>query len=201
MPLLTIHSFVTENLVYYSWGKQITLNSLDYIIYSSYLILCFSIALIAMYKRSKTKDSVYSIQSYFFAFGFFIASLFGLLFNLLLPGLGNYRLIWIGPLFTGLLTVVIAYSIVRHRMFDIRPVIARSISYAASILILAAIYGFVVFGVTSRIFKYNINSYDQIYLSIATGAVALSFHRIRLKFDKLTRRIFSLDTLSKSAIK
>ena len=46
-----------------------------------------------------------------FYYGFLVASTFGVIFNLVLPAFGNYRLIWIGPLFTTSFTVSVGYSI------------------------------------------------------------------------------------------
>lgn len=193
LPLVLVRSFVTSKLVYHSWGKQIVLNNKDYLLYGIYLLVCFSVSLLLMYRKGKLKSGLYATQALFFFIGFLFAAVFGVSFNLVLPGFGDYRLIWIGPLFTGAFIAAIAYSIVRHKMFDIKLVLARSLSYITSIALLSAIYGFLVFGVAGLLFRLHLNVQTQLYLSITTGMVGLSFSRLRKVFDKLTNRLFYRD--------
>ena len=193
VPLELVHSFLTISIIYYSWGKKVTLNMIDYIFYSFYIIAYFSISLLFIFYKTRRLKGLYSKQSFFFFIGFLIASLLGVTFNLILPGLGNYKLIWLGPLFTGLVVISVAYSIVKHKMFDIKLVIARSMSYIIAILLLAFFYGFVVFSISKFIFKTNIDLRTQIFLSVATGFVGLTFSKIKKIFDKISNSFFYRD--------
>ncbi len=194
LPLELIHSFVTSSIVYYSWGKRVILNQLDYILYSIYIISYFAISLSVILYKSRKLKGLYSKQSFFFFIGFLIAAVLGATFNLILPGLGNYELIWLGPLFTGAFIIFVGYSIVAHSMFDIKLVIARSISYIISITLLSFFYGFVVFSISKYIFKANIDLRTQIFLSITTGFVGLTFNRIRNIFNKISNSFFYQDS-------
>lgn len=88
---------------------------------------------------------------------------------------------------------MIAYSIVRHRLFDIRLVVARSLGYAAAILAVSSIYGFIVFGVLHLIFDLELELRFQLLLSVTTGASALLFGKFRKFFDRVTNSLFFRD--------
>lgn len=193
VPLLLVHSFLTESLAYHSWGKEIVLNRQEYLIYGAYIIGCIGFGLVSVFLKSLRADGLVRKQLNFYFYGFLFTSVFGLFFNLILPWYGNYKLIWIGPLFTSFFVASIAYSIARHRLFDVRLVVARSLGYLLSLVVLASIYGFVVFGIAKFIFGMHISVLAQALLSAATGLAALMFHRVQRYFDKLTNRLFYRD--------
>jgi signal transduction histidine kinase len=193
IPLLLDHTFLTTRLVYHSWGKEIVLNRVQYGFYAVYLLVTFSSALYKIWTFARKRRGLYAAQASLFFNGFLIAATFGIIFNLILPAFGNYRLIWIGPLFTTTFITAIAFSIARHRMFDLRLVIARSLAYLASLAALAALYGFVVFGLGRIIFGLHVSVTSQVFLSTATGVASLSFQRLRRVFDAATNRLFYQD--------
>ncbi len=193
LPLELTKGFITSSLLYHDWGKQIVLNIKEYIFYGAYIIIGFIYSLFLIYKKSKSLPGLYAIQSLFFFVGFSIAATLGLTFNLFLPGIGNYQLIWLGPIFSGVFILFVSYSIIKHRMFDIRLAIVRSFSYISSIVLLSFLYGFVVFTISKIVFRINYNLTVQIVLSLATGFAGLFFYRIRRIFDKVSNRIFYQD--------
>jgi signal transduction histidine kinase len=193
VPLLAFHSFLTTSLAYHSWGKEIILNYLDYSLYSIYLLGAFALGLIHTYIKSLRATGLARAQNRFYFYGFLTASSFGVFFNLILPWFGNYRLIWLGPLFASAFVLAFAYSIIRHRTFDVRLVVARTLTYALSLLVFAAVYGFVIFGIAQYVFGVHFPVLTQIFISLATGLAALSFHRLKTAFDKATTRLFYRD--------
>ena len=60
---------------------------------------------------------------------------FGILFNLVLPAVGNYQYVAIGPLFTLPLLGFVVYAIIRHRFLDIR-IAMRSLIHSALLMTL-----------------------------------------------------------------
>jgi signal transduction histidine kinase len=193
IPVLFIHSFVTAGLVYQNWGKQIILNKPDYLLYSVYLITGLVLGQVHTYIKARHLRGTARLQAQFFFVGFLLTVVFGLIFNLILPWFGNYRLIWLGPLFTSALMIAVGYSIIRHRMFDVRLFVARSITYLASLVVLATIYGFIVFGTAQLVFGLHFSVASQILISAATGVAALSFNYFRRSFDHATNKIFYRD--------
>lgn len=89
--------------------------------------------------------------------------------------------------------VLITYAVVKHRLFDLRLIIARSIAYVAALVVLASIYGLLIFGVLNLIFKLEIPVSVQIFISAATAVSALTFARLKKFFDRVTNTIFYRD--------
>lgn len=140
IPLLAKENFLFEELVYHDWGKQVVLNTEAYLLYSAYVLIGFGVSILYLLYNARKLQSVYRNQALLFGFGFLAASILGVVFNLILPWFNNYSLIWLGPVFTTIVAATVAYSIVRHKMFDIRSVIARSIAYTLSISLLLLVY-------------------------------------------------------------
>lgn len=192
-PVLFVHSFVTERLVYHDWGKEILLNKFDYLLYSVLLLAGLISGLLHMFLKSEQLRGVAKLQTQFFFVGFLLTSVFGVFFNMILPWFGNYQLIWLGPLFTSAFASTVGYSIIKHRMFDIRVALARATAYIISIAVLSSVFGFVVFGFAEFAFHLHIAVSAQMAISLATGIAALAFYRIKAVFDKLTNAIFYKD--------
>ena len=57
-------------------------------------------------------------------------------FNLLLPILGNYKLIWVGPLFTIVFLGLIFIAIVRYQLFNIRLLVGKIIYVLCSAVLI-----------------------------------------------------------------
>ncbi len=60
---------------------------------------------------------------------------------------------FLSPIIVLLFALTIAYAVVRQRLFDIRPVAARSLSYGLFLLVLVVAYMAVAFGISSFIGK------------------------------------------------
>ena len=59
--------------------------------------------------------------------------------DLLLPALGDYRYVWVGPVATIIFLFAIMYSIVRYRLMDVKMAVARSVSYVLLLIALAVV--------------------------------------------------------------
>lgn len=125
--------------------------------------------------------------------GMAISSVAGSFFNLILPLLGEYRFVQLGPASALLFVGVVAYVIVRHRLFDIRVAIIRTAAY---FLILASLTG-LYFGlayVTTSVLRISVLSTGQMITNIIIALLmALSFQPIKKFFDKVTNKLFYKD--------
>ena len=193
LPLIFDSTFITRGLVYQEWGKEILLDKISYVGYSIFLLTCFGVGLVHTFIKSRRTAGLTKLQTQFFFTGFLLTSFFGVLFNLVYPFFGNYRLIWLGPLFTNAFIIATGYSIIRHRMFDIKLIIARSFAYILSLSVLAIGYGFLFFGVTTYVFNLHVTLLIQILISIATAVAALTFPTLKKFFDRQTNNLFYRD--------
>ncbi len=191
--LLLIPHFITTEVVYHAWGKEIVLNKLDYLAYSTYLLICFFTGFLHTFYKMRASRGNLHTQLTFYFYGFLLTSTFGVFFNLFLPWFGNYHLIWLGPIFTCNLVAAIGYAVIRHRMFDVRLVVARSVAYLLTLLAVAVLYGFVIFGLSRYVLDIRLSAGVQALLSLSTGVAALAFPRIKRTFDKTTNRLFYRD--------
>lgn len=193
--LVAQKNFLFEELVYHDWGKQVVLTNSAYLLYSTYVLLAFGASILYLLQYSKKLEGIYRHQALLFGFGFLIASVLGVLFNLVLPWLNDYRLIWLGPIFTTVVAATVTYSIIKHRMFDIRKVIARSVAYVMSIGLLLVIYILVSsYALTSVLKDIESNlASSLINVLVLTGAVLLYQPQKRF-FDKITDRLFYRDS-------
>jgi len=83
-----------------------------------------------------------------------------------------------------------AYAIVKHRLFDIRLIVARAVSYSILIAAIAILYSVVLFVGATYIFKTTVDSRILWAGIVFTTIIALSFQLLRAVATKLTDRIF-----------
>jgi len=115
--------------------------------------------------------------------------------NALLPVLGNqYALTSFGPLSGVVVVYTLWLSIVKHRLFDIQLVVARSMAYVLSIAVLVGVYFLASFLVINNLIT---DSTDNLLYEIATASLlvvgALLFAPIKKYFDRLTNKVFYRD--------
>ena len=191
--LLGHREFLTQAVQYFSWGKSITLNKVHYLVYSTLVITYFYIGLEMMRRKLRLLIGLYHKQAALFLVGSTISALLGVLYNLILPWFGNYKLIWVGPIATTIFVGTVAISIIKHKMFDIRAVVARAVGYSASLFALAVVYGLITFAIIAILFGTSFSFRLQVTLSVASAFSGLAFPYIRRFFDKQTNRLFYRD--------
>lgn len=201
IPLVLFRDFVTTNLVYHDWGKEILLNNVHYFFYAIYLFLTFGASLIIMFLITKKERGLEAAQARLFFYGFLVASTFGMYFNLILPWLGNYRIIWAGPLFTSAFALAIAYSIIRHKMFDIRAVLARSVAYLFALSFVILIYSVLLFGAGAIFVQLDTISMRQwTVVGLLALVLAVTYSPAVKIFNRLTNRLFFRDAYDTQVI-
>lgn len=171
-----------------------TLQMTTYSIYT-FVFLTYSTvsSFLMFYKLRRANDPKYRRQLLYIAGSSLFGIGFGSFFDLILPLLGNYYLIWVGPLCGIPVVVTMFYSILRHGLFDIRRVVIRTVTYILSIITLAGIYYLIVFAI-SELFVKQSGSFEQNIISAGIAIIlAFAFQPIKRFFDKLTNRVFYRD--------
>ena len=149
----------------------------------------WGVVLFVKAQRSSTgqrKDQIRSILV-----GTTLIAIPGFIFNAILPALGITGLSAFGPLFILLLVAMIAYSILRHQLMDIRFIVTRSLAFASSIFIIAAVFGLVSFQIVDVILPADA-SQTTIRLSYTLIAIllAFAFNPLLRFFEKITSKLF-----------
>ncbi len=118
--------FIVERVFYTSWGKDVELNRVNYLYYGAYFLAFVALAYVRLLRTfSQTDDPTEKKQLQFILLGTSVGFLFGMVFDLFLPFMGNYRYIYIGPLFSLSMVASIAYAISKHHLFDIKVIAAQ----------------------------------------------------------------------------
>ncbi|MDB5164215.1 MAG: putative Histidine kinase [Candidatus Saccharibacteria bacterium] len=115
--------------------------------------------------------------------------------NLVLPVMfNNYSYIYVGLLSTIIIVGGFSYAIVKHRLFDIRTIVARSLAYLLLLVTLGAGYSLMTFKVGQLLFTHTEISTPQQTFNVITALVlALTFQPLKHFFEKITDKIFFRD--------
>jgi signal transduction histidine kinase len=168
-----------------------------FFVYSLHFSILFMATYIILIRKIKKSTRVQKSQISYTLVGTLIASILGMITNIVFPTVGIFGYIWLGPIFSLSFVVAVTMAIVRHRLFDIKLVIARSLAYILSLSILIVIYSLLITVLTQLIGGIGNGNYARygttiIFLSIA----AVSYSPLKRYFDKLTNSIFYRDAYS-----
>ena len=108
----------------------------------------------------------------------------------------NTSLISFAPVLTLLLTGSMAYAILKHRLFDLRAAIARTLAYVAFLASLLAFYILVAI-IISGAFSADTQRWFYVALAVIT---AVAFQPLKKSFDRITNRFFFKDAYDPQAL-
>lgn len=121
---------------------------------------------------------------------------FGGWFNLILPLLGDYSYVWVGPLCTLIFVLTVIYSVVRQGLFDIRQALVRSGSYMLLFGGLTVLYSGVVYIANQMLFElYSQSIWGAIVVQmVLIGMVAVTVVPLKVWCDKIVLRVMYAQT-------
>lgn len=133
-------------------------------------------------------------QINFVLFGVSLSFILAFIFNAVLPSvLNDYASAKYGPSATLIIAGSMAYAIVRHRLFDIRAVVARSVTYVLSIAFIGLIYGFTAFQIITPFIRNTSVLTQQIGYTVLAIVLAFTFQPIRRFFERVSNKLFYKD--------
>ncbi len=107
-------------------------------------------------------------------------------------------LVPLGPLFSFILTISFTYAIVHHRLWDIRIIIFRSVSYLLFVTLLSVVYVFGIFFLGQRI-QGNLSSGVAFGIACAVFA-SVTFPLLKHRIDYITAKILYRNNSSLSSM-
>lgn len=166
-----------------------------------YLLVTLSFAVIPTYSlwhNISLKSTPPQVKAQFrlMLFGIILSSVVGFLLNAIAPLVTqSYATAPLGPASVVFVAIFVAIAMVKHRMFDIRLVVARSMAYVLSLAILALAYIATMFGLTGVFFdgEQPTVQLQTVYIVLAL-ILALTFYPLKRWFDVLTRKVFYRDS-------
>lgn len=174
-----------------SLTERVSIHAVPYAVYSVVFVLCYGLALSIFINNLEKTSGIARRSRLVIIGGIITTSIFGLLFNLILPSFGEYDLIGIGPLLTIVFSVSVAYSILKYSMFDLRQSFSSSLSYGFSFAIVSVIYG-VAIGLLGALVSSQGNTaqISQITYVVTALAAGVIFQPLQKTFNKLTDALF-----------
>src|SRR3989344_2526198 len=187
-PLICGGVTIKNSIVVILYGPY----TLIYELYISGLILAICLILLVSLRnlrgseRARTKIMTASL---------FLALTVTLLTNLIFPAVwGVYEYILLGLLSTFLIVAGFTYAIIRHRLFDIRAVVARSVAYIMLLATLGGGYSIVTFKIGGLLFaSTGVSAPQQTFNVITALVLVVTFQPLKRLFEKLTDKIFYRD--------
>jgi signal transduction histidine kinase len=141
-----------------------------------------------------TNDNLRKTQVRYIYFGIIAAVVPGVIINAILPLFENYSANLYGPNVIILLAIFMTIAIVRHKLLDIRMVVARTVTYVLLLGVILLVYGLLIFGLGSRLLpRFNLNTLEKTLFVTSTVIIALSYQPLKLFFNKFTNKIFFQD--------
>ncbi|MEX0919662.1 MAG: histidine kinase N-terminal 7TM domain-containing protein, partial [Candidatus Saccharimonadales bacterium] len=195
---LSLSSFspqMIRSVHYEGLGAQIDEFGALYVLLGLYFAIYFISSFIILFRKRKHSLRA-SAQIKLIIWGSVVTVLLNLFSNFVFVALDmtQYTILFGAPTVI-LFVATMAYVIVRHRLFDIRLVVARSLAYALVILTLGLVYGYFVFGFVDQFFPdTGTSTLQQAFYTISAVFLVFTFQPLKRFFDKLTNRLFYQDS-------
>lgn len=172
--------------------SQIPINSINYIVFATFFSVFFLVVMWFGYVAWRKSDNIRRKQVAIYMTGLLVSSIPGFVVDLLLPALGDYRYVWVGPAAIILFLFAIMYSIVKYRLMDVKTAVARSVSYMLLLIALAVVYIISAYIISIIIFQRTLTIDSRVNFMNMILAILLAFlyQPIKRFFNKLTDRVF-----------
>jgi len=168
-----------------------------FVIWAVFVGFAIGTLLIRNYSRSRGIKRAQALTILFsISFAVFTALITNILLPLILDSAEPAKLT---PVTSIILAAGLSYAVLKHRFLDIRLVVARSVGYLLTLLVLIAGYSIVTYVIVGKLFNDN-GVHAQQFLSVASLIfVALTFNPIKRFFDRLTGKFFFQDSYNPQA--
>ena len=196
LPLLLIlpvrSDFIIQSVKIEDYGANLNTGPL-YIVFLIYILIYIGWAVFNIFRSLKTSRGSEKTQVQFMILGIATSAILVIITNLILVVFGISSLGFLGPPSLLIFIGATAYAIVRHKLFDVRAVVARSLTYLLSIGLITVVYGIFAFRVLDLIFPNASKSFEQTTDAIIAIILAFTFAPILRFFSKVTNAIFYRD--------
>lgn len=180
------------------WTNQNAVEThFGYKIYATYFTVYFIAYCAVLFQKARINKANQSVraQAQFFIVAISTTTMFAFIPNLILPAyFGITQYLWIGPLSAILFASLISYSIFKHRLFDMRLVVARTMAYLLTVAVVSTVYLLVVIGFGQLIIiGPKLTSLQRVFYVAVALLFAATLTPLKKRFDKITNRIFYRD--------
>ena len=155
--------------------NSIHLNPLGYLVYVVYFT-AYSLAVLYLFfiEARTTHDAALRRQIRYIFAVYVIDFIIGATFNLYLPWIGIYSLIWIGPINILIMAVMLYWAVIRYKLFDLKELVINVLAYAVVMMaaVLAYVFAFnplanLIFGISDISWGIHVLNITAIVILIA----------------------------------
>ena len=164
-----------------------------FIVYVFYSLLLLFAIIRSQYRNSKSSAEKQQVS--IISWGIILYAVLAILSNVLLPLLiDNWSSSRFGPAFTLIFVSLVGYTIVKHRLFDIRLIVARSAAYILSLGFITLVFSLVIFGISNITLTSNFSKKAQQFIYvIVTLTLVITYPTLKKFFNRLTNKLFYRD--------
>jgi len=118
----------------------------------------------------------------------------GFILNAIIPLFGYAQTAIYGPIVVATFVIFVSYAIVRHRLLDIRLIVARTLAYVLLLATLGGLYSLGLFGISDFLLGGNSVKVEQLAINMGLSLILVfTFQPLRRFFERVTDRIFYRD--------
>ncbi|MCA9324374.1 HAMP domain-containing histidine kinase [Candidatus Saccharibacteria bacterium] len=134
-------------------------------------------------------------QARIVATGFIFTFFVGLFLSLVLPGINQTtKLDDLSPFSLILFLSFTGYAIVKHKLFDFRALVVRSLSYILAISVFSTFYVLALYLIRRVLFPSTSITTSQLVSNVVVGLIiVVTYPRLKVFFDKITKKLFFRD--------
>ena len=194
--VLALTKFMSGGIKHTDSGTTLESLTIVYSLQTLSLFLQMAVGIIFVVRRRKTATAVQRAQIRLFVFGMICAIILGSLpgFVFILFSIeSNLSAFLTGASFF-VFGLCVWTAITRHRMFNVRSLVARSIAYFMASLVVASVYALLVGLMIERLTQAKT---VEIILTGASALMAITIFRyLRAGFERLTNKLFYKEAYS-----
>ncbi len=166
-----------------------------YSFFSIYFLACLAWSLVNFFRALRRAQGVQRLQTRFVITGIFLSAIPGIFLSAILPLLGVNDFLSIMPAVAFIFVAFVSYAMLKHKLFDIRTLAARALTYVLVIATISVLYGLTAFVLVGGfIFKDSQLSFaQQAFYAMLAVVLAFTFQPIRRFFERITDKIFYRD--------
>ena len=121
----------------------------------------------------------------------FLAPITGFVFPIILK---NPNFIILSPIYTTFFVLMVGFAIIRHKLFDIKLIVARSIAYILLLVFVTIIFAGLIITIPASLFDRRAPNLNlQLYYTFSAVLLAFLFQPLRSFFNKITNSLFYQD--------
>jgi signal transduction histidine kinase len=158
-------------------------------------LIIFSACFVILIEYGKRSDNRIKLQVRLMIYGVGAALLMNLGGQIALPELHVTNVEALRALVAApsdlVFVLAVSYAMLRHKMFDVRSAVLRSIGYLLTIVTIVGVYIFTLLGISRFVFpNLNLSGFQNIYFVLAAILLAVSFSPLAKVIRIVTNKLF-----------